>query len=388
VARQTICCPFCFRDFALIRVAFRCRNPHCKLEDDPIYTKARGWTRSTPMHRSFVPAHGGGFLSGYFGVQKSTCDACGEETTKRLCPHCHFELSYETGKIDDHSIAIIGARGAGKGHYITTLVRQLENDIGGRFGFSLNLMGDESRRRFEEDYRAPLSRGELLAPTQSALTDSAVKAPIVFRLTFSRNRHAVNLSIFDSAGEDMQSLDTMSAEARYICSAKGIVFLLDPLQIDAVRQRLAGASLPARDPKADPVYIVERLRELFEMQNGVKPGEKVRSPIAFALSKIDALYPIVDAGSALRSYGHHAAKFNTRDSQSVDTEVRSYLESWLGPRLTQRVDAAFADYRYFGISALGQPPSAKGQVESVDSVRVEDPFLWLLFRLGLIKGSR
>ncbi|MBA3532715.1 MAG: hypothetical protein H0T73_12390 [Ardenticatenales bacterium] len=291
------------------------------------------------------------------------------------------------GQIDDHIIAIIGGRGTGKGHYITTLVNRLEQEVGMQFNFALSMQGDETRKRFEDDYYGPLFRRKrLLQPTQSASIESSTKSPMVFRLKLQRN--AVNLSFFDSAGEDMQSLDVMSTEARYICFAGGIIFLLDPLQIEAVRQQLPEDILPPRDPSAEPFYIVQRLRELYERQFRLRPTDPVKTPVGFVLSKVDALLPIIDSGSALRRTGEHFGSFNRADAQSVHTEIWNYLQSWEGGRLTNFIKANFSRYHYFGISSLGRPPSGIDKLETVSPIRVEDPFLWILHQLNLVKGMK
>jgi hypothetical protein len=292
--------------------------------------------------------------------------------------------------LDDRIIAIIGGRDTGKGHYIATLIHRLEQEVGANFGFSLRMVGDDTRKRFEDDYRTPLfRRKEVLRQTLSGVVNPTIKQPMLFRLTFSQGRklRAVNITFFDSAGEDMQTLDTMSTEARYICYASGIIFLLDALQIESVRQQVRTEILPPRNIDADPTYIVERLRELFERQLRLPPTAKVRTPIAFVLSKVDGLLPVLDPGSALLATGEHFGGLNVQDSQSVHTEIWNYLQSWMGAGFTNRIEANFAQYRFFGVSSLGRPPEGV-KVEMISPIRVEDPFLWILWQLGLIDKAK
>jgi GTPase SAR1 family protein len=321
---------------------------------------------------------------------QAKCDLCGQETNKRLCPYCHFTLSHDSGRIDERIIAIIGGRNTGKSHYIATLIHRLEQDVGANFNAALHRIGDETRERWENDFYGPLFRDkQVLEITQSAVVNSQVKQPMVFRLTFDGGRRkgrAINLTFFDTAGEDMAHLDTMSAEARYIYKASAIIFLLDPLQIQSVRQRLPDANLPAKESLAEPQYIVERLRELFEQKQGLKPGEKVKTPIAFTLSKIDTLFPIIEPGSALRLTGEHFGYLNLPDVQSVHTEIWNYLQTWMGAGFDDRVRTGFEDYQYFGVSSLGHKPDAHNKLQSVSPMRVEDPLLWILHRLKIIKG--
>lgn len=385
---KKISCPFCFEQFAASEVMFRCRNSRCAKEPDAVFDRARGGI-GVNMGHVFAPSSRGNPFTSMLAPMEAKCDRCSGGSEKRLCPNCHFELSHDAGILDDHSIAVIGGRGTGKGHYITTLIHRLKNEIGPHFGFSLLELGDQTRDRFRDDYETPLIRNkEVLPPTQSATIDASVKTPMVFRLTNQRGKSAINISFFDSAGEDMQSLDTLSSEARYICSAAGIIFLLDPLQIDAVRQKLPSASLPLRDVAGEPVYIVGRLRELFERQRGLAATKKVETPVAFVLSKVDTLFPIIDRASALRGTGGHFGVFKLTDAESVNTEVQNYLDSWMGGGFSNDVRSGFAKYKFFGVSSLGRQPDGRGQLESVSPIRVEDPFLWLMHLLGQVKASK
>jgi hypothetical protein len=388
---KKITCPFCFESFDAAHVKYRCINPRCgKRGQDEIFAKARGLPVPPIMGRAYEGPKSS-WTSRFLPSKKGgVCDACNKESGKRLCPHCHFELSHDAGLIDDYIIAIIGGKGTGKGHYIATLIHRLEQEVGAQFNFSLRMLGDETRERFEADYRAPLfRRKELIKGTDSAVVDSRIKLPMIFRLTFQDGRklRAVNLSFFDSAGEDMQSLDRLSTEARYICQASGIIFLLDPMQIDTIRQKLPPELLPPQEPLTEPSYIVERLRELFERQFALPATSKVKTPVAFALSKIDALLPLLDPGSALKMTGEHFGRYNLADAQSVHTEIWNYLQSWMGGGFSNRVETGFSRYHYFGVSSLGSTP-AQERVETVSPIRVEDPFLWILYQLSLIKGRK
>jgi hypothetical protein len=186
----------------------------------------------------------------------------------------------------------------------------------------------------------------------------------------------------------MKSLDIISTEARYICFASGIIFLLDPLQIDAVRQQVPEQILPKLETAAEPTFIVERLRELFERQFRLSPTTRVKTPVAFVLSKMDVLLPIIDPGSAMKLTGEHFGYFNLADSQSVHTEIENYLQNWMGSGFSNRVQSNFTKYHYFGVSSLGRAPDVKGNLETISPIRVEDPFLWILCQLGFIKSRK
>jgi hypothetical protein len=231
----------------------------------------------------------------------------------------------------------------------------------------------------------------VLQPNRPAEIDPEVKSPLIFRLTFNsekNSRRALNISFFDSAGEDMTSLTTMSIQNRYITMADGIVFLLDPLQIPYIRQQLPAANMPPADRKASPEYIVGRLRDLFEREHKLRPTQKVKVPIAFTLSKMDTLFHLLEPGSEFHHPGQHYGYLDFDDVQSVHTETANYLKTWINRNFCNVIHDNFACYNYFGVSSLGEQPDASNRLTAVSPLRVEDPFLWILYQLGLVKGKK
>jgi hypothetical protein len=379
-------CPFCFIQFTPQDLRFRCVNPVCQGHaPDYVYAKERGYA-VTMMGRVLVPG------KRMFGQPEGVvCDACKVMSYTRICPNCHFELSNDIGQVDQRIIAIIGGRATGKTHYIASLVTRLQNEVAQNFDIHVRMMGEDTQMRWERDFYTPLFvRKMVLKPNLPAANDAQVKSPLMFRFMFndgSRLR-AINISFFDSAGEDMKSVSTMSVQNRYICHADGIIFLLDPLQIPTVRQQLPSVKIPPPDMRASPEYIVGNLRELFEQQHRLRPTQKIKVPIAFTLSKVDTLIPILEPGSALQRPSSHPGWVDLDDVQSVDTEISHYLTEWINPAFLIGIRNDFASYNYFGVSSLGEQPDTNDHLSTVSPLRVEDPFLWLLYKLGLVKGKK
>lgn len=384
--QQQIICPFCFSRFSGQEMLFRCVSVGCKgVALDDKYAQERGLP-PLPMGHILTPP------KSTFSVARSMeCDVCRRESRTRLCPACHYQLPYTIDQVEQRVVAIIGGSNTGKSHYITSLVHTLMHEVGANFRFSLKMEGDETRRRWNDDFYKPLYENKnVLQATQRSSLDSRVKTPLIIRLSFDlgkRNRD-LYLSFFDTAGEDMTRLevDALSVEARYISQADGVIFLLDPLQIDSVRQQLPSVPVPPADIQAKPEYIVARFHELLESRLNIKPGKKVKTPVAFTLSKVDTLRPIVSPDSALLRRSEHFGQVDLDDIQSMHTELENYLGVWINANFCEYIQHNFEHYRYFGVSSLGSQP-ANGHIEP-HSVRVEDPFLWLLYQLGLVKAKK
>jgi hypothetical protein len=365
---QKSTCPFCFTRLSPRDIRFRCITPSCA---------GRTLTPCIP----------------FFGFPRvAVCEVCKQESFKPICNHCNFELSSDIGVVDQHLVAIVGGRLTGKSHYIAALIHQLQNEVGQNFTFSLRPIGENTKKRWENDFYTPLFvRKNVLKPTLPGAIDMSVKYPLIFRLTLTshRQKRTLNISFLDSAGEDMKSIDTLELHVKYICDADAIIFLLDPLQIPTLRQRLPHANLPSLDANANPEYIVGRMRELFESRfRDLSPTKKIKTPVAFTLSKIDALQPILARDSALIRNGEHFGHLDLDDVQSMHTEIANYLKSWISFGFCQKIEDNFAYYRYFGVSSLGGQPDANHHLAAINPIRVEDPFLWILYQLHLIKGKK
>jgi hypothetical protein len=385
--RNTIC-PFCFYTFSLYDSCFRCIVPTCTgRTPDTIYAETRGYN-PVAMGHVIVP-HKRAFE---FGIPlELKCDICQHVSRTRLCPSCHFTLPHDVGQINQRIIALVGGRATGKTHYIASLVTRLQHAIGRNFDITVRLLGDDTQERWERDFYIPLFvHKTVLQPTLPAGVDAQIKSPLIFRLTFTRGRqkHALNISFFDSAGEDLTSLTTMSLQNRSIAHADGIIFLLDPLQIPSVRSLIPDTNAPQADVKASPEYMAGRLRDFFERERGLRATEKVKVPVAFTLSKLDTLFPLLEAGSEFHHPGGHDGYLDLDDVQSVHTEISNYLASWINPNFCGIIHNSFARYNYFGVSSLGSQPDAGNHLSTISPLRVEDPFLWILFQHGLIQGMK
>ncbi len=374
-------CPFCFAHFSRNDVKFRCTNAKCTLDEDEKQAEFQGIT--TPMNIVFE--HGKRFLP-----HESVCPECNKSTNKYVCPECHSELLPDVGQTDERIIAVIGGRSTGKSNYIATLVHRLRTAVSTTFNTGTIARGDMTSQRYNKSFRPLFDDKKVLPPTPAG--DAETKIPMVYRVRFNEHRNrAATLVLFDTAGEDMRSLDSMSREAKYITKSQGLIFLLDPLQIPAVRTLLPADVVRGAGVGTTPDEIVSHLVGLFEKDRTWRRGQKIKTPVAFTLSKIDALLNvdgIIDPGSSLRHAGGHLGYLNKSDVEAVHAEIAAYLYGWMSDgAFEQLVNSYFEDYRFFGMSALGRTPNPDGTLDSIEPLRVEDPILWLFKKYGFIKGK-
>src|SRR5579864_193442 len=268
-------CPFCFEPYKLSETPFRCISPpsRCAPEKDDV--RAAKWDQSAPMGK-VLGARGG-------LTNEVQCVTCRQISRKRLCPACHMELPHTAGELRSYIFAVIGAKEAGKSHFLAVLIDRIQNEIGPNLNMLLTPLNDYTISRYRETFYDPIfNKHKVIEGTRSAVVDRRVQLPLVYNLVFrgrdvfgrSAIRKAVTLVFFDTAGEDLNDQDTMGTVNKYIYRSDGIILLLDPLQLSWVRGQLEGTvSLPAKN--AETSDIVTRTTELIRAGRNLSRGGDV-----------------------------------------------------------------------------------------------------------------
>lgn len=383
--RDSYICPYCFSKHDLDDVNFICKNDPNECEN----------AREGVLFES-QDEYGKNEMPEY-----AICNRCGEKSHIKVCPTCHAELPYGIGAYDDLVFAVIGAKEAGKSHYIAVLIDKIMNEISSAFNCSLSAVDDATIKRYRNDFYNPVfKRSELIRVTRSAKTDSSVKQPLIYNLTFKeqglfgnflknkRINNVVTIAFFDTAGEDLDSEDTMKAVNRYIYNSSGIIFILDPLQLENVREMVpTGIPLPEQNTEIED--LLSRTANLIRKANGIKVDKLIDIPVAVAFSKMDAVESLIDPSSSINYTSSHINKgyFDLSDFEDVNGTMESLVRSWGGENFANQLSSNFKDFAYFGITALGCNPESS-KITKLRPHRVEDPFLWLLYKHKLIKAEK
>ena len=387
-------CPYCFEKIETRQIHFRCINVNpqaCTHEPDARLAQYRRLLITDPMPRVFAVTRRRWLRA----PTRATCPSCGDPSTKTICPHCHNELPTYFFHTRNYTLALIGAKDSGKSHYVAVLIQQLKNRVGRNFNAALNAMDDQTERRYRNDFFRYIQKGERIPNTVSARAHLEVRYPLVYRFTLQerlwglfRRTRSMNLVFFDTAGEDLDQIDLMATETRYIANSDGLIFLLDPLQLPAVRDRLPdGAGLPTIN--TEPHEIIGRVIRLIRSYRELRPEAKIRTPVALAFSKIDEVRDLFEPGSPIHRHSAHTGAFDRAEAAQTSESMRAHLEEWGCASLDLLVHNDFKRFAYFGLSALGARPDARGRLsKGVVPFRVEDPLLWLLYSLGLIAGKK
>nr|BBH86983.1 hypothetical protein KTC_17340 [Thermosporothrix sp. COM3] len=375
-------CPFCCESFAPHEAYFRCTFSGClgRIPDTP-YSRVSGSKDVLRMGRVLIPGKKR-MLPGMY------CDSCKQLATLRICPRCHSELPQDIGQVDQYFFLLFGSKGSGKTHYLASLITQLQREVGPRMKMTVRPLGEPARLRWNKTYAPLFEQQKALAATKSAETDPLGQYPLSFRFTLEQRNGAkktVNVGFFDTSGADFTS--DSAVLKRYMHQVHGILFLIDPCSITTVRDMLGQQSSPTMTQATLEEYPL-LLKDTFVSERILRPSEKVKIPVALTLTKMDLVWPHLYSGSPLLRPVTYSGGDIAKRLQSISTEVSSLLASWIGLQFTQTMRSEFHTYAYFGGSALGKPVEDPYKPVIANPLHVEDPLLWLLSQLHILKDTK
>jgi len=318
------------------------------------------------------------------------CLNCTMAATQIFCDiYSDKEIPSEFLHMNGLPIALLGAKATGKSNYIGVLIEEILHKMSGPFNCSLSKASSkESKDAFEQYYYRPLYRDghTVLA------TDAGVEIPpLIFPIRFMNKKfdivNSVTLTLYDTAGENLDDITEMHRINRYIANAHCIILLLDPLQVPQVRDTLTAkgfTDLPALNTDAIDVLdtITKVIRDIKKVKN------QIDIPIALVFTKIDVLekYGILPPDSCLLTESEHIAQgmFVLQDFENTHIQMEALIDNWLKGAILSYI-RQFRNYAFFGVSALGANPDGNTLTAKIHPRRVLDPLLWLLARENYIK---
>ena len=396
-ATHEIICLYCFRNFDHNEVMFRAaqtldadgyRPQPDKLLD--AYRARFNQGSLGDIAPVLNPADFSEKNKGYLhGILTTLYDAHKNPTSVRLCPYCHNNILPSAGLSPSTVISLVGGALAGKSVYLTSLIHTLKTATSLNFDMFCMPITGEIGRKFKIQYEEPLiENGQLLDPTLKDMPQE----PFVFTFSFTdSSRPEINIAFFDVAGEGMADDDYMDIYAAHVRNSSGLLFLVDPLQFRAIGHRTKMLNNLKNDLStlSEPMEVLGSLVENYvhKQISGVSD-----IPTAVVLTKTDLLL----AHSSQGEYIHHRSNlyaryahrgyFNLSQSDAVNYELEAFLDM-IDPNFRNALQRRFSNLGFFGVSALGATPdTVHNRVVSFAPVRVDEPFLWILYKLGYIEG--
>lgn len=390
-----IVCLYCFRNFTHEKVMFRAleaiETEGYYAQYDHVLDEYRAKFHMSPAGELPVvldPIYFAEESKGYFrGILSSLTDDFDNTTTKRICPYCHNDIPQSAGFAPSRIISVVGATQSGKSIFLTALIHTLRTITPRNFPIFCTPINNEMGRRFKFEYEDPLvNDGLLLAPTQK----EKQQEPLIFTFSFADGtKPEINIAFFDVAGEGIMDTAYMDIYAAHIRNSSGIMFLVDPLQLKSVGHKIClrnniEFSAVTSD---EPVEVLSGLVENYIYKQG---GGISDIPTAVVLTKTDLLEALQHTGEYIPAYSNMFTNFTHRDFfditefECIDEEISEFFAA-VDPNFRNALLRRFARLGFFAVSALGSKPDGM-RVASFAPMRVDEPFLWILFQLGYIEG--
>lgn len=381
-------CPYCYSTFSSRELWFQCsqRTPdgrmECRWTVDENRTRLTGY--QAPMPISFPPPNG--------WTRRTHCPECGADTGARACPRCHSPLPTGFGDSGSTLIACVGPRGAGKTVFLTVLMNHLRSRMSHRFEADIHMIdsGDDGYT----DYLGMLSAGRLPRMTETSFRGNRVPLVVAWRSVrrtgrFLRHVKSCFLSFYDTAGEDMSSTDRAYLQ-RYITAASAIIAFVDPLTIPQASDHISVplSALMTREPAEDTLF---RLTDTLRMAHGLRTRDKIKTPIAIVLTKMDEFFDVLGSDSPLLRPPPEGPWYDEKAGQRTHEQVGALLHGWGAQHIEVHLRHNFTTFRFFAVSALGAAPdydAATTAPHGIRPFRVDEPITWLLSRFGVVATSR
>jgi hypothetical protein len=278
-----------------------------------------------------------------------------------------------------------GAIFTGKSVYIGVLRKQLDL-LASTLRTFVGYLDADVQKHYQEEYeRVLFETRNLIQATPPARKEGAHQhQPLVFTLGQIAGRRRA-LVIRDVSGEDLENGNADPHVFSFFQRADAVLFLFDPLQVEAVRMMLRGRIPKQGAGGGDPVTVLQNLVPLMRSP----AAGRITVPLAVVLSKFDALQefrviPDDDLGPVLRNTGAAFMRdpsldpaFDAVDANLLNAEVRSLLVKIGGDAVLNLVDHEFAVNRFFAVSALGHPAGDGLQSPlGIAPFRCLDPIKW------------
>lgn len=279
-------------------------------------------------------------------------------------PSCFFE------RADNVYIPVVGSRMAGKSVYVGTLVNNLISP-----NFKL---AHESYKYYWDTFYEPLYKGHAVCNADEPCTS----VPLMFEVNSILQENycyksvlRYGMALYDVQGQVLLEEECFKYRTEYqrlIEYASGIIFMIDPLQMDGIRKDLSGKiTLPYQNCK-------DMLSMLYRMKEIVGTNRKL-PPIAFVLSKIDILekHRIVPDDWIVLQKSTYSDMGEISCQDVIQSEIESFFRQYMPTHIWREIDE-IQDKSFFGVSSLGFNPTGGKLTQTISPLRVLDPIVWIL----------
>jgi hypothetical protein len=294
-----------------------------------------------------------------------------EDVPARACPACEHPLPPSIDTRETAVVAVVGVNRVGKTYLLATSIQEALRGGGldERLGCTEFVADTRTDRNFIQNYLTPLRSGVVLEKTQAEGREERAE-PMVFNVSLP-TCEPFSLAIHDVAGEVLGDHKRRAKSATYLHGARGIVFVIDPRDIDDLRTAI-------------PPTLIENEEELGWDQGTLLStclsddgllANAPAVPVSVAIAKADLIPP---ATGESHGFLRPAPKPETPEEfyariRGNSSEIEQFLERFNALHILRPVreyrrrleaEGSAASITFQAFSALGKP---SGQLASPGS---------------------
>lgn len=348
-------------------------------------------SRRTPSRLERVLGADPGGSNGRAPLPSLFDGAAREDLPARACSHCEFPLPQSIDQRPAVVIGVVGVNAVGKTNLMAASLGQAyrQNALAS-IGVTEFVPDEATSSRFLADYYKPLfNEDRPLLGTQ--VNPQARFAPLMFNVTM-RSFGSFTLILHDVAGESLADVRTRAAQAQFLYGARGIIFVVDPRDIDGLREEFPAWMLEESELGWDQGAL---LAACLRADGVLDRGQLI--PVAVTVAKADLLpgvtgeaLPFLEPAAAGEGEDAFAARVKTASRQVADFLERHGAHTILGPardyerRLAEAPSGSRKALTFHAVSALGSAPDQSEQLRTkVQPINCTDPLAAILMQVGL-----
>lgn len=356
----------------------------------------------------------------YFKNIKKCCNLCGEEVktdfwqnitqnvpkcgkngclgsaTELTCKYCGEKLPTDYLLYKKYlSFCLLGVTGSGKSNFLTVMMHELMDNI--KSLWIPSELEEGTQIRFNTDHK-------MLYVNKTPLGASAAGEPPYPFLWRIRDKKKMNgnkipsysLAIFDGAGEDCTNVDPKIS--RYIKHSKTLFILLDPTNLTCVKEQKGKSKdfINSRIADIETDASVDMINKITNYirnnygEKGLPPDQLIDKDVAIIFTKFDLVKDLFGEEAIVTRESNHLKNgaYDKSDADAVHDEIRDWLMRNNENKFVNAIETNFKKekIRFFGVSSFGTAPDENGKIDNIRPERILDPFIWMLWKEGLVES--
>lgn len=321
------------------------------------------------------------------------------------CPHCRHPLPRLRKRDLENTIAPAGIGFSGKTVFMTILIKHLLNKSIIRPDISVvsSFAEPEHLKKYREKHDLLYKHKQTLGSTQTG----DIPLPYLLQTVTTDRRQEIprkNKAFtlwYDFAGDSFEIESVVHPVIQYFRYVRGILFFVDPTNSERLVEELGlvpNDPTQGADEMRDEQVFTQIQKLLPELQQG--QGYLRDKFIAVIVTKVDLFrdrkFSYFGEGSPVWWPSPHqtAGEFCLDDFISVNDEVKNYLHDYHSgiygklQSLDNEADPRKSNVGFFAVSPLGAAPEDQVLTKPIRPLRVEDPFYWMLWKMGHLQSTR